>query len=314
MAGARVATVGEIVLDEVVQSGGPAPHRQLGGGALYSAIGALTWAARPEVHAVIGSDAPSAELDRLGNAGIDFGHVTRRDGPSLGLWMLYERSGRRQQAPKLDSPTMLEIDLERGPIDFDRAIRGVHIAPQTTEGQERALSQTGDAITRTLDAMVETYIDLEPYRTGAGLRGIEAFLPSVHEVDAIWGPIDPVELAGELFERAGLPWLVITHGSAGVDVVNRDGLRHLPALERAIVDPTGAGDAFAGGFLVGLIETGDPVQAALKGTVSASFVVETRGPLEAVEQLNPNEAARRLRELTARLDTQVKVAHGVEVN
>jgi sugar/nucleoside kinase (ribokinase family) len=312
--GPRIATIGEIVLDEVVHSGGAAPHRQLGGGALYSAIGALTWAARPEVHAVVGSDAPSAELERLSNAGIDFGHVTRRDGPSLGLWMLYERSGRRQQAPKIDSPTMLEIDHERGPIDLGAAVRGVHIAPQTTEGQRRALDETGGTRTRTLDAMVETYIDLEPYRSGDGLRGISAFLPSEHEVEAIWGPVDHVELARRLFERVGLPWLIITRGSAGVTVVNRDGARHVPALERTIVDPTGAGDAFAGGFLVGLIETGDPLRAALWGTVSASFVVETRGPVAALEQLQRPEVERRLVLLEGRLDAEVKVAHGVEVN
>lgn len=312
--GPRIATIGEIVLDEVVHEGGAAPNGQLGGGALYSAIGALAWGARPEVRAVIGSDAPSRELHRLSEAGIDLDNLTWRDGPGLGLWMLYERSGRRQQAHKLDSPTMLELDLERRSIDLDAAVRGVHIAPQTTEGQRRALDETGRTRTRTLDAMVETYIDLEPYRSGDGLRGISAFLPSEHEVEAIWGPVGRVELARGLYERVGLPWLIITRGSAGVTVVNRDGARHVPALERTIVDPTGAGDAFAGGFLVGLIETGDPLRAALWGTVSASFVVETRGPVEALERLQRPEVERRLVQLEGRLDAEVKVAHGVEVN
>ena len=51
---------------------------------------------------------------------------------------------------------------------------------------------------------------------------------------------------------------------------------HVPAFPASAVDPTGAGDSFCGGFLVGLVETGDLTQAALYGTVAASFVVESR--------------------------------------
>ncbi len=300
--------IGEIVIDEIVHTGDSAHRIQLGGGALYGAIGALIWGARPEVHAVIGSDVPTNQLDALAAGGIDFSKLTTLDGPGLGLWMLYEGSGQRQQAQKLDSPTMLDVDLERWPSILGADIRGVHIAPQTAEGQEKALSETSRLATRTLDAMVEAYIDLEPYRTGAGLRGLSAFLPSEHEIRAIWGQVEPVALARDLFERAGLPWLVITRGSAGADVVNRDGVRHVPALKRTVVDPTGAGDAFSGGFLVGLLETGDPIQAALRGAVSATFVVETAGPVEAVRGLDARAAEQRLRELTAEFDGQVNVS------
>ena len=39
----------------------------------------------------------------------------------------------------------------------------------------------------------------------------------------------------------------------------------IPVFPTNVKDPTGAGDAFCGGFQVGLFETGDPVQAALYG-------------------------------------------------
>jgi ribokinase len=314
LSGPRVATIGEIVLDEVVHEGGSAQHMQLGGGAIYSAIGALMWGARPEIHAVVGSDIPPNDLERVRDAGIDLSRLTRRDGPGLGLWMLYERSGRRQQTPKVKSPTMLEIDLERRVDSLDDGVLGVHIAPQTTEGQRRALDQTQAMRTRTLDAMVETYIDIEPYRTGAGLRGITAFLPSEHEIAAIWGQVDPVVLARNLFELSGLSMLVITRGEAGVDVVDRDGLRHIPSLERVVIDPTGAGDAFAGGFLVGLVESGDPMLAALYGTVSASFVVETSDAVAAIESFDRVQAGRRLNGLMRLISQPAHGSQELEVN
>ncbi|KAL8306022.1 hypothetical protein RB600_008749 [Gaeumannomyces tritici] len=45
----------------------------------------------------------------------------------------------------------------------------------------------------------------------------------------------------------------------------------------AVVDPTGAGNAFLGGFALGLLETGDSRQAAVRGSVSASFALEQFG-------------------------------------
>ena len=45
-----------------------------------------------------------------------------------------------------------------------------------------------------------------------------------------------------------------------------------------LVDPTGAGDAFVGGFLYSMVETGDLYRSALIGSCVASFVVEDVGP------------------------------------
>src|SRR6476659_969649 len=92
----RVATIGELVLDQVVVEDRHSTHSQLGGGAIYSAVGAGVWGAQAEVFAVAGSDVGEVDLDHLADAGIGVGSLTRIDGASLGLWLLYERSGRRQ--------------------------------------------------------------------------------------------------------------------------------------------------------------------------------------------------------------------------
>jgi sugar/nucleoside kinase (ribokinase family) len=44
-----------------------------------------------------------------------------------------------------------------------------------------------------------------------------------------------------------------------------------------VVDPTGAGNAFLGGFAVGLMETGDDIAAACYGTVASAFALEQTG-------------------------------------
>jgi sugar/nucleoside kinase (ribokinase family) len=74
-----------------------------------------------------------------------------------------------------------------------------------------------------------------------------------------------------------------------------------PGSEK-IVDTTGAGNAFLGGFVVGHSETGDIVEAAQYGSVAASFLVEQVGPptlrkecsVEAGEMWNSDNPQNRL--------------------
>jgi sugar/nucleoside kinase (ribokinase family) len=69
----------------------------------------------------------------------------------------------------------------------------------------------------------------------------------------------------------------------------------IPAVETTVVDPTGAGNAFCGGFLAGWVQTGNLLTAGLYGVVAASFLVEQVGLPESSEaaRLGRGEEARR---------------------
>ncbi len=76
---------------------------------------------------------------------------------------------------------------------------------------------------------------------------------------------------------ACVPIVALTRGWRGLTLFMRDGVHEVPALPRAEVDPTGAGDVFASAFLVRYHETGDPLAAAAFGACAASCVVEGVG-------------------------------------
>ena len=80
------------------------------------------------------------------------------------------------------------------------------------------------------------------------------------------------------------------------------GCLHVPALSVDARESTGAGDAFCGGFLAGLVSTNDPLCALLCGTVSASFAVESFGPFRLLAA-SRIEAASRLRTLARQCNT-----------
>lgn len=295
--------VGELTLDDVVFEDEGCQWKLLGGGALYSAIGAMVWGAETALNAVIGNDYPEHQLRRLEDEGIDLTGVIRIDRPSLGVWLLNERGGRRHQVEKASASSFQTLDEARPAlaISSDRT-DGIHVAPQTTAGQIRALADAS-ALTTTItqDLLVEPFIDPEPYRDGTAIRGTTAFLPSEQEVRQLWGELDPRHLLQELRTLSKIRFLVIKRGPRGVDVVAPNRVINVPAVALHPLDTTGAGDAFCGGFLAGLLATGDAVEAAVRGSVSAAFVVETRDAIDALDALRelgataPTRRADRLR-------------------
>jgi adenosine kinase len=75
--------------------------------------------------------------------------------------------------------------------------------------------------------------------------------------------------------------IVTTKGEHGSEVVNRDGVVRIPAIPtQNVVDPTGAGDAFRGGLIKGLIQGCPVTRAAMLGTVCAHYVIQQRGTQE----------------------------------
>ncbi len=79
---------------------------------------------------------------------------------------------------------------------------------------------------------------------------------------------------GELEQwAAAVPIVAVTESSRGARVFADDHWRRMDAFPQAEVDPTGAGDTFATGFLIRLHETGDVGEAARFGAAAASLSV-----------------------------------------
>ncbi len=128
---------------------------------------------------------------------------------------------------------------------------------------------------------------------GVGLQGfVRAVLPGgeVHQprwefdpallagVDAVCVGEDDLAGQGDLLERlaAAVPLVAFTQGARGCEVIERGRARRVGIFRTRQVEPTGAGDVFAAGFLLGLARGEAPVDAARLGAAAASVVVEAR--------------------------------------
>jgi hypothetical protein len=125
--------------------------------------------------------------------------------------------------------------------------------------------------------------------------GLTAFLPSEEELKALF--FNQTSDVREMVEEIG-SWgvgiVVVKRGWQGQMVYHTAIKRayEVPAYPSKMVDPTGAGDVFGGGFMVGLAKTGSPVQAAMYGNVAASFAVEGSGAFYTQDALPGLQQAR----------------------
>jgi sugar/nucleoside kinase (ribokinase family) len=112
--------------------------------------------------------------------------------------------------------------------------------------------------------------------------------------------------AGRKILDLGPSFAVVKKGEHGAVLVHRDGVAVVPAFPAAhevVVDPTGAGDSFAGGMMAHLARTGRTDFAAIQeslawGTVMASFTIADFG-LGGIRGADERLIADRMREFQA---------------
>ncbi|MCX5846383.1 MAG: carbohydrate kinase family protein [Deltaproteobacteria bacterium] len=87
--------------------------------------------------------------------------------------------------------------------------------------------------------------------------------------------------------------IIVTLGEQGSQVFLPDGEIRIPVVKpKKVEDPTGAGDAYRGGLISGIVRGMDIEQCARRGSVCASFAVECYGTQE--YRFSPNEFDERL--------------------
>ena len=108
---------------------------------------------------------------------------------------------------------------------------------------------------------------------------------SDEECELMTGHADPVEASAALLAR-GPKVVAVTLGGSGALVRCADGVREVPGFPAEVVDTTGAGDSFWGGFLAAFVESGlaadavtvdDAAGFARMGNAVASLCVRGRG-------------------------------------
>jgi ribokinase len=270
---------GNLLVDDIVFADGRTRMGEPGGAMLYTALGAALWGARVGIASVAGSDYPQATLTALEARGVDLSGIKRLGKPGVRTWLLYEKAGRRV-VHHLGRPTHEEISPGVAQlVEPLRGARAYHISPiplVCVRELVEALAGEREAIVSLDPHEPVTEDSLVPWR--AVLEGVDAFFPGEDELK-LSGLADDPRAVLERLATKRLRYVAFKRGAAGGLLHDRRAKRFFEWVgnESKVVDCTGAGDAFAGGFLAGLL-AGGGVEAALhQGAVSASFATDDWG-------------------------------------
>ena len=287
--------LGNLLVDDIVFSDGGTRMGQPGGAILYTALGAAVWGTSVGCVSLVGTDYPIAMLDELRARRIDLGGVHPLGGPGVRTWLLYEGELRRL-VHRLGCPTHEQVSP--GPEHIPpawRAASAFHVAPMPFAVQRRVLASLGAEVNRFVSVdphLPITAESLEVWREA--LAEADAFFPSEDELLLEGTEADPGRVLPRL-ASGRLRFVVFKQGARGGILydAHEDRFHRWAARAAKVVDPTGAGDAFATGFVAAHLE-GLPVAACLdRAAVSARIAIEGVGPASLLEATRTDVPTRR---------------------
>ncbi len=269
-----ILVVGSLAYDDVRT---PLASRDsvLGGAASYFSMAASLYSPVRLV-GVIGDDFREEHVRLLGDHGVDLAGLERRSGRSFHWRGTYDFA--------LDTAETINTDLgvfgdwrPRVPDEFQDS-ELVFLANIHPEIQLETLRQIRGPRVVALDTM-NYWIDHARDALIAVMREVD--IVSVNEAEArqLCSTFSIVRAAREIL-ALGPKVLVVKRGEHGATLFTRTSSFYAPAYPlEDVVDPTGAGDSFAGGFVGYLARHGTVDDSALRravlhGTVCASFAVE----------------------------------------
>lgn len=317
----RFAVLGPLQREYVLPIQGRPAFNIPGGEALYAAAGIAMW--RPQESTVglvarTGTDFPREWIEGLARQGWRVEGVHRvPDIQDSRRVRVYDARGRVMLAGWPQRFTERGVPYPRDLLDYEPPLPHAELRERPSPWTLRArdlpewMVETRFAHFTPLDFLTHhlvpallrqsgvTTITLDPgpgymmapWRTRVRdlVSSITVFQPSEEELRTLFGGHweDLWNMAEEVVSW-GVPVVVIKRGSQGIWVYDGKGRKRwtIPAYPvTRFRDPTGAGSAFAGGFLVGWSRSEDPVEATLYGVVTASVAVETTGALALLDTL-----------------------------
>lgn len=266
----------------------------VGGSATFSALAASVYAPVRLV-AVVGEDFPEETLKSLADRGVGLDGLERAKGKTFRWWGRYDAN--------LVGRTTIETHLNVF-ADFRPQIPAAYkSSPFVLLGnihpalQLEVLDQIESPRLVLADTM-NFWIEGEPALLAQVLKRIDLLVINEEEARQLSGEHNIARAAKDILRR-GPKQLIIKRGEYGALFFDGDAMFFAPAYPlEEVIDPTGAGDTFAGGLAGYLAKTGDLSHQGLRraimaGSAAASYCVEAVGTRR-VASLQEADVAHRL--------------------
>ena len=269
--------VGSVALDSVETPFGKRDE-MLGGSAVYCALAASHFT-RVKLVGVVGDDFPQDAIELLTERNVDLSGLETKPGKTFRWSGVYSDDMNERETLS----TALNVFEQFNPTipDDARATKYVFLGNISPALQLNVLEQMSDPHFVAMDTMNYWINNAREELLGV-LSKVHAVIINDSEAKQLSGNPNLIK-AAKVIQQIGCPVVLIKKGEHGCFHVCREECFVAPAYPlETVLDPTGAGDTFAGGFMghIACADSSDPHtlrEAVVYGSIMASFAVEQFG-------------------------------------
>ncbi|MCS7096493.1 MAG: PfkB family carbohydrate kinase [Candidatus Bathyarchaeota archaeon] len=278
-----IVVIGHFSIDSITLPSVKKPYVILGGSAAYVSLSAKSLGVNVAVISKVGDDFPKAYLWWLSREGVDLSGVIRsREAWTTKFELKYSEDFSERNLRLISRAPPITME------DLPKTVRAkaIHVAPianeisyEVIEGVRRSaeiLSLDPQGLIRVFDDNGNvSYRALEKMET---LSLVDIYKSTYEEIKALTGEVN-LKNAIRIIHDHGVKTVIVTLGNKGAALSVEGAICNIPAYKPPkVVDPTGAGDAFIGGFLAEYLRGSDMLWCACVGSAIASTAVESIGP------------------------------------
>lgn len=293
-----LVTVGTVAFDDIETPFGRAEN-VIGGACTYISLAASYFTKPVRIVSVVGGDFPEDMLGYLKKRGVDLEGLQIRPDEKSFFWAgKYYRDLNTRDT--LD--TQLNVLASFDPVlpKSYRDTEYVMLGNLTPHVQLRVLAQLKRRPKLIVMDTMNFWMNTAMPDLLKVMKKVDVLTINDEEARQLSGEHSLVKAARVIHEM-GPRFLVIKKGEHGALLFHRGEVFFAPALPLAeVIDPTGAGDTFAGGFIGWLAKTGDLSmsnmrRAIIYGSAMASFCVE-KFSIERLQGLTPAMIRKRVQQ------------------
>ncbi|MFB3890073.1 MAG: carbohydrate kinase family protein [Candidatus Bathyarchaeia archaeon] len=277
-----VAVVGHFSIDSIRLPSRAKPFVVMGGSVAYVSLVTRRLNVSVSVMSRVGGDFPEAYLWWLRGEGVDVSNVTRAG---------EEQTTRFELSYNEDlSSRTLRLQRKGTPLTVDALpcglnAKAIHVAPiageipvELVEHLKKCsdiLSLDPQGMSRSFDPEGNVTCNVQADKNVLSL--IDVYKSSLQEATVLTGQSEVPSIVKAIHDL-GPETVIVTLGAKGAVLSVQGTLYQIPTcISEKVVDPTGAGDGFMGGFLAEYVRGMDALWCACVGSAAASVVVEAIG-------------------------------------
>ena len=279
----EIVSVGHFSIDSINLPNRQLPYIILGGSVAYVSLSARRLGANVSIISKVGEDFPEAYLWWLSQEGIDISNVAKIKHEKTTRFELNYNGDLSSRILRLTSRSP-SIEVEDLPNSLEA--KAVHLAPIANEipyEVAEKLAKSAEIISLDPQGLVRVFdenglVANESLKDKRMLELIDVYKSSHDEIEAVTGVAD-LKLAIKTVHDFGVEIVIVTLGMKGAVLSIGGAIYEIPAYTpNKLIDPTGAGDAFIGGFLAEYVRSKEALWCACVGSALASTIVEGVGP------------------------------------